>query len=193
MEDAVDALKIGFAVMMFVMALTISVSSLSQANSAVKSVITLNDREIEYNYVEPNPENTRIVGVEAIVPTMYKAYKENFQIYFYEDANKTKPLVIYYEVKSNGDRIGISCIDGSEVFGTAKEVEAHLNRILGDPNNVEEKYKKQLNEKYTDGFYKFLAGKTFKEEIGEYYQNDSGNTPEINKTKTRVITYTQVN
>lgn len=195
MENAVDALKIAFAIMMFVMALSLSIFSLSKANNAVTSITSLNDRETEYNYVEPNTENTRIVGAETIVPTMYKAYKENFQIYFFD--KNDQPLIIYYAIDNTGKRkrdehgdIGINYIDGSEVFGSAKEAENHLNRILGNPNNVDEKYKKQLNEKYSDGFYKYLAEHKFTEQIGEYYQNDSENTPEANKTKTRVITYT---
>lgn len=198
MENAVDALKIAFAIMMFVAALSLSIFSLSKANSAVTAIIGLNDRELEYNYVEPNPTNTRTVGVETIVPTMYKAYKENFQIYFYDNMNN--PLIIYYSIDSGGNRkkdkdgneIGINYIDGSEVFGSAQEAEAHLNRILGNPNTVDEKYKKQLNETYTDGLYKYLAEHKFTEQIGEYYQNDSENTPEVNKTKTRVITYTLI-
>lgn len=196
MENAVDALKIAFAVMIFVIALSLSIFSLSKANSAVTAIVGLNDRKTEYNYVKPNPTNTRTVGVETIVPTMYKAYKENFQIYFFDKNNK--PLIIYYEIDSEGNRkkdksghdIGINYIDGSEVFGSAKEAEDHLNRILGNPNTVDIKYKKQLNISYTNGLYKYLAGKKFTEQIGEYYQNESENTPEVNKTKTRVITYT---
>lgn len=197
MENAVDALKIAFAIMMFVMALSLSIFSLSKANSAVTAIVNVNDREIEYNYVEPNQTNTRTVGVETIVPTMYKAYKENFQIYFFDKNNQ--PLIIYYAIDSVGNRkkdkdgdIGINYIDGSEVFGSAQEVEAHLNRILGNPNTVDEKYKKQLNETYTDGLYKYLVEHKFTEQIGEYYQNDNENTPEVNKTKTRVITYTLI-
>ena len=197
MENAADALKIAFAIIMFVMALSLSISFLSQANAAVTAIISLNDRETDYNYIEPNSANTRIVGAETIVPTMYKAYKENFQIYFYDDMNN--PLVIYYATDSVGNRkvdkagneIGINYIDGSEVFGSAKEAEAHLNRILGNPNNVDEKYKEELNkDDYRDGFYKYLSQHKFTEQIGEYYQNDSENTPEANKSKTRVITYT---
>lgn len=195
MENAVDALKIAFAIMMFVMALSLSISSLSQANAAVTAIISLNDRETDYNYIEPNSTNTRIVGAETIVPTMYKAYKENFQIYFYDD--KGDPLVIYYATDSVGNRkvdkagnaIGINYIDGSEVFGTAKEAEEHLNRILGNPSSVDAKYANQLNGLYVDGLYKFLSKNKFIEQIGEYYQNDSENTPEANKSKTRVITY----
>ena len=193
MENAVEALKIAFAVMMFVMALSLSIFSLSQANAAVTSIIGSNDRETEYNYVEPSG-NTRIVGVETIVPTMYKAYQENFEIYFLDSSGN--PLIIYYETDQAGNRrkdedgndIEISYINGSEVFANAEEAISHLNQILGPSSEVEEEYENQIY--YADGFYNFLVDKEFEEELGEYYVNDNENTPDVNKTKKRVVTYT---
>ena len=82
MENAVDALKIAFGVMMFVLALTLSISSFSKANSAVTAITRMNDRETEYTYIEPTASRARIVGVEAIVPSMYRAYYENIEIKF---------------------------------------------------------------------------------------------------------------
>lgn len=198
MENAVEALKIAFAVMMFIMALSLSIFSLSQANNAVTAITSLNDRETEYSYVEPS-SNTRIVGVETIVPTMYKAYKENFKIYFVKKDGT--PLAIYYATDDFGNRktdehgnpMEISYIDGSEVFANAQEAVEHLDYILwGNPNNIpDDRNKKYKNQRYhSNGLYDFLSGKQFKEELGEYYENDSEDTPEVNKAKTRVITYT---
>ena len=79
MENVAEALKIAFAIMMFIMALSLSISSISQANSAVTAIIGYNDRETNYSYVEPSSSN-RTVGVETIIPTMYKAYKENLEM-----------------------------------------------------------------------------------------------------------------
>lgn len=172
MENAIDALKIAFAIMMFVMALSLSISSLSQANAAVTAIISLNDRETDYNYVEPTG-NSRIVGVETIVPTMYQAYRERIQIYFYEADGD--PLNIYTTTDKAGNEIHTNFIDGSEVFQNAEQPIEHLNQILKNDDN--------------GGLYKYLAGKKFEEKLGEYYQNDSDDTPDVNKTKARVITY----
>lgn len=193
MENAVEALKIAFAVLMFVMALSLGISSISNANNAVNSIISLNDRETDYSYVTPTGYS-RTVGVETIVPILYKAYQENFEVRFYK--KNGDPLAIYYATDSNGDRkidankneIEVNSIDGSEVFGSTEEAISHLNQILGPMKDVSVKYKKQIC--HDDGFYKFLSDKKFKEELGEYYQNDSENTPEANKVKKRVITYT---
>ena len=196
MENAVEALKIAFAILMFIMALSLGISSISKANNALTAIVNYNDRETEYNYVKTQGL-TRTVGVETIVPIMYKAYKENFEVRFYDRDGKT-PLAIYYATDSNGNKktddelnyIIVSTIDGSEVFASAKDAEEHLDQILGNPNDLEEKYK---NQKYhSDGFYKYLLNKQFKEELGEYYQNDSEETPEANKVKKRIITYTLI-
>lgn len=192
MENAVEALKIAFAVMMFVMALTLSISSFSQATSAVTSIVNMNDREIEYTYVQPSEKLTRTVGVETIVPSLYRAYKENIEIYFFK--SNGEPLILYYEtditgkrVKENGYDVGINYIDLSlENFATAEEAINHLDTLLGvNPNTYTGKYKNQLNKNYPDGLYAFLSKYSFEEELGEYYQG-TGST----KIKKRVITYT---
>lgn len=195
MENAVEALKIAFAMLMFVMALSLGISTISKANAAVEAITNLNDRETEYSYITPSDGLTRIVGVETIVPIMYKSYIENFEIHFYD--KNGNPLPIYYatdvngkrKIDENGNEIIISSIDGTEIYGTAEEAQSHLDQILGNPNNVSEKYINQVY--YSRGLYEYLSGKQFKEELGEYYQNDTEETPEANKVKKRVITYTE--
>lgn len=195
MENAVEALKIAFAMIMFVMALSLGISSISKANSAVEAITYLNDREKEYSYVTPSEGLTRVVGVETIVPIMYKAYIENFEIHFLD--KNGNPLPIYYatdvngkrKTDKNGNEIIINSIDGSEIYENAEEARSHLDQILGKPENISKKYKNQVY--YSSGLYEYLSGKQFKEELGEYYQNDTEETPQANKIKKRVITYTE--
>ena len=81
MENVTEALKIAFGVMMFVLALTLSISSFSQAREAIDNVIMIKDREQDYTYIETSSNiRNRVVSVETIVPTIYKAYKENFTV-----------------------------------------------------------------------------------------------------------------
>lgn len=189
MENAVEALKIAFAVMMFTMALSLGISSFSSANSAVNAIINMEDRETEYTYVEPSQNLTRTVGVETIVPTMYRAYNENIQIYFYDATGK--PLTLYYKtdnqgkrVKENGYDVGVNYIDLSlENFGTTEKAIEHLDILLGDSSGYDGEYKNQIC--HTEGLYSFLSQYKFEEKLGEYYQG-TGST----KIKKRVITYT---
>ena len=82
MENAVEALKIAGAVLMFILALSLSISCLSSANSSVLNIASMYSREREYRYVKPASDFTRTVGIESIIPAMYQAYEENTEIYF---------------------------------------------------------------------------------------------------------------
>lgn len=199
MENAAEALKMAFGVMMFVLALSLSISCFSQASSAIDNIITSRDRESDYMYVTPSREN-KTVGVETIIPTIYKAYKENFAIVFKDQDGNPLPLyyytdsynerVLYNEGNSNivelADRydlvvasdnyLAINYIDlEKEVISTPAEAVNHINILLNkreSANNVENRYHEQFM--YTQGLYDFFKDKKFEEQIGEYYQEDLG-------------------
>ena len=179
MENVVEASKIAFGYMMFVLALTLTISSFSLAREATDAVITIKDRETQYTYIEPAFDSNNIVGIETVLPTMYKAYKENFKIVFYKsytDENNNEPFILYkYKEKYGTKEFPVNYVDlEKEVFANAEEAIEHLNILL---NN---------------GLYDELKGQKFKQLLGEYYQEDVNgetNTIEENKTKKRVITY----
>lgn len=202
MENAVEALKIAAGVLLFVLALTVSISCFSQANSSVTAIVNMRDRDrqILYDQIQPSKGLTRTVGVETIIPTMYKTYDEiNIEIFFKDSSGN--PMPIYYELDAYG-RIKTND-DGS--FKTIDSIlPAELNKerldmILAGKNNLpdyigddmKEKYKNQYI--YNDGFYDFLEGKNFEEKLGEYYQIDSSNSGSTStQIKRRVITYQEV-
>lgn len=199
MENATEALKIAFGVMMFVLALTLSITSFSQATQAVEGITYMSDRETTYTYVKPASNSNRIVGIETIIPTMYNAYKENYKVYFYRsytDENNKEPFILYNYIDPNKpggvyQTINVYYVDlENEIFSSANEAIEHLNIILG-PKSKATKYTEQFE--YEQGLYKELAKYQFEEILGEYYQEDAldpGNeTLDINKTKKRIITY----
>lgn len=218
MENAVEALKMAFSVMMFVLALTLSVSSFSKANSAVTAITNLRDRETQYTYIEPTGKN-RIVGMETIIPTMYRAYIEHFEIRFYEElADGTiKELPIYYATDYQNLKYGEIQYDGpnkktinyvdlkEERFGTEINQSTggtippeqvaieHLDIILNkQPTDSKAPYYKQFYHK--QGFYEKYKDEKFEEKLGEYYlataeTEETAPTADSNKTKKRVITY----
>ena len=200
MENAAEALKIAFGYMMFVLALTISISSFSQARETIDAIITIKDRQTEYTYVEA--QDKKIVGIETIIPTMYKAYKENFRIVFYKsyvDETNNEPYPLYksfgkYDNPATSTGTEINYIDLElEIFANAQEAIEHLNILLNKRStDVNSKYYNQFI--YRGGLYNELKDKKFEEKLGEYYLEDSQaghetDTIEANKTKKRVITY----
>lgn len=212
MENAAEALKMAFAVLMFVLALTLCISSFSQAREAVDSIITIKDRETSYTYVTASNDGTRTVGAETIVPTLYKAYKENFEVHFLKESGE--PLIVYNYKDPYGTEKEMSVIDlEKENHASAERAVDRLNYILsGVPNGDNDPAVNEVasitSANSSNGFYSFLKANKFKEKMGEYYQEDKekgnsstgGNTTEettntdtttldVNKTKKRVIIY----
>mgnify|MGYP004464486165 FL=1 len=200
MENAAEALKMAFGVLMLVLALTLCISSFSQAREAVDSIITIKDRETSYTYLASADDSTRIVGIETVVPTMYKAYKENFEVHFLK-ADGTD-LVLYKYQDQNGNKRDISIIDlESEEHADSQRAINRLDYILSGtekgPNDPAKKEVASITGG-TSGLYQYFKNRKFEERMGEYYQEDKeGKTTDengatildINKSKKRVITY----
>ncbi|MBO5413929.1 MAG: hypothetical protein J6A29_06635 [Clostridia bacterium] len=112
MENAVDALKIAFAVFIFVMALTVSIVSFNNAKSTADVILYTKDKTNYYEYetaIGKASEN-RIVGLETVIPTLFRYYKENFTVVFrkanYDDTTGKLTNIQYlpvYETSSNVD------------------------------------------------------------------------------------------
>ncbi len=88
MENAVEALKMAGAVLMFLIALTVSIVSFGQARIASDTLLDMQDRETDYintdNYYKLTGTE-RVVGLETIIPTIYRVYHENYRIVFEGD------------------------------------------------------------------------------------------------------------
>ena len=181
MENGVEALKMAFGMLIFVLAISISISCFGMASQTLQRIWQMQQEDESYvtdsegnylNYVNFKiGDGNREVGIETIIPTMYKAYKENFAIYFYDAGGN--PWILHEE---NGNQINYIDLE-QEVHANAEAATEHLKKILSDNHG----------ELYTR-----LANNTFIEKLGEYYQDDVAGTTEtadINKTKKRVIAY----
>lgn len=184
MENGVEALKIACGMIIFVLAISITISSFTQATHAIQKIWEIQQEDEAYitdsegkylNYINFDiGKGNREVGVETIIPNMYRAYKENFAIYFFK-SNGVDTFELY--TNENGDTINYVDLLGEEYSGPTVAVE-------------------QLGARLTEGLYEKLAGNTFIEYLGEYYQDDlkgETNVAEVNKTKKRVIVYVQKN
>ena len=109
MENVADALKMAADFLVFITALAIGVTSFSQARSTAQILLNYTDREYETQYVESTSTTDRVVGAETIIPTIYRAYKENYKIMFYE--NNGNPMSLFTKKDSNGNPKDINYID----------------------------------------------------------------------------------
>ena len=118
MENAVDALKMGFAVLVFIAALSLAIFSFTRVRETSAQITQEADIQEYYQQLSlgatgvasNNALSSRIVGVETIIPTLYRYYKENYTILFYvgekynKDTGKFEgnitPMTIYYSEAS---------------------------------------------------------------------------------------------
>lgn len=155
MEDAVEALKIGFAVLVFVIALSVAFSSLTQAKQVSDTVLEMTSSTYltEYKYPSSAPGAGRIVGIETVIPTLYRYSKEKYSVDIVENGSirekfdtdterrvysnatdeetkKFKPLY-----KSGVSWIGNTEIDiATRVDGAVSGTDKQINNMTYKPN-----------------------------------------------------------
>ncbi len=106
MENAVDAIKMAGAILIFLMALTLAVVGINTAKRTSDSVMRQqSELDAFYDTDAIHVLSNRIVGIETIIPTLYSYYKDNTTVLFYvgegynEETNtfsSIEPLVLYY-------------------------------------------------------------------------------------------------
>lgn len=220
MENATDALKIAFAAFVFIMALTIAITMFSQLNQVSKIVVSSSDNTKYYEYkATTDDEKTRIVGLESIIPTLYKYYKENYTVLFLEangepmnlyrtkmedtslwsDYNQELKVVGKY-YKNNNNNNPICSFDVEEETarhepwtGSLDDYNENLDAFLsgGTFTYKDDKTKKY---EYKRGFVEKYYNKKFKETLGEYTYNLSTKVKDnenslLKNRKKRVIVY----
>lgn len=217
MENIADALKMAVAVLIFVIALGISISSFSQAKQTAQTLLDYTDREYDMQYISNVTSTERVVGIETIIPAIYRAYKENYKIFFYNSDGQ--PLKLYSK-KENGIIVDVNYIDlEQETVGSDRNKDNFIMALLygnkakltaddGTEINFNEfvedlKMNNSGISLNTNGIYDTIKENKFVEKFGVYYQKDLKNeddntsggdtesikTPDVNKTKKRVISY----
>jgi len=202
MEHATEAFMMAFGVFTLVIALSISISLLGQVNACSTSILGNIDKTNDYLYVESN-KTERKVGIEDIIPTIYRAYNENYRIEFYYD-NATNDPYVLYEVDLNKDTDFDDTGEKINTIDLENEAWPDINMFLKDliygydDTTSTNKTHYDINKIQIDdsnGLYSKLNNKTITEYLGEYYIEDveagpTGSTvEEINKTKKRIIVY----
>ena len=104
MENVTEALQMAFGVLVFVVALSISINAFGEARQTSQIILDARDREYDYSWVEDNNGSTeRIVLAETIIPSIYKAYKENYKIVFKDKDGYL--LAIYHRYEKDETKI----------------------------------------------------------------------------------------
>lgn len=213
MENAADALKMAGAVLIFVLALSIIILSFGQVRETSDTILNYKDRETTYEYYEPSEGLVRTVGMETIIPSVFRACLENYKIVF---EGLDTPL---YKIERGASTIDRNTIDLEQNFGKQDEnsgignnddkVEFLCGILYHDfKNNDKNAFQRKFNISLPDNclslYDQLKNANKITELLGVYYQDDEisnndGNgdninddeqtLDDVNKTLKRVITY----
>ena len=204
MENAVDALKMAAAVLIFVLAISIAILSFGQAREAADTILDYRDREtlfINGNYYYKATGTERKVGLETVFPAIIRAYLENYKVVF---EGLDKP--IYKVILNDGTRLDRYTLDlESNSNNNYKNVilandeaktEFLCGILYGKFKNTQVAFEKKFNisldgceNLYTQLTSKQNSNFQILEYLGVYYQSDTAEQPDSNKTEKRIITY----
>lgn len=204
MENAADALKMAAAVLVFVLALGISISSFSEVRQVSQIILNYNDNEYNYTYIPDERTTTRMVGLETITPSIYRSYNEKFAIYFYE-GDTNRPYTIYKQKDTaSSPTEDVNKLDLSKIsLANVQERNDFIGCILygQDYSNFSD-MKTKLQQRtpqillQNEGLYDKINGEV-KEMFGIYELQDVSDgtddsdsaVPDANKTEIRTISY----
>lgn len=90
MENAVESIIIAFAVIVFVIALSLTTFMLSKAMTTTEALVYYSDETNYYQNIKVNEEDitTRKVSIDTVINSLYRYYKENFMVRIYDQTGK---------------------------------------------------------------------------------------------------------
>lgn len=192
MENASDALIMAGEVLIFIIALTICISSFTTLRVGIDNTIDqtetikfAKDSDLYVNFIQSKEDGaTRIVGAETVVSSMYRAIKEDFTMYL-----KLKDRTFDNVKNKLKDSI-------TEKDDEGNVIESY--KILYDENNKSIKITIASDANYRsnallkNGLYDIIKGKEFEEYIGEYQEKTNEAVSSENKQTKRIITYSEL-
>lgn len=222
MENAVEALKMAGSVLIFIIALSIAILFFSQSREAIDTLLKYTDREyatIEENnrfYYLANIDDTqRYVGIETIIPSIYRAYAESYKIVF----NFPDEYYLYKDLSTDETEKKVCKIDAIDNTGVNSKNLDFLNGIVYHEYDSRRGNFGIENKRLLDNdksLYDYITDKLkthkIKETLGTYYMEDRTDADDnrlnirydyiegkktnpseisdVNKRELRVITYT---
>ena len=219
MENAVEALKMAGAVLLFVIALSVAILAFTTSRESLDKIVKNADRETltiendsRFYYIANDNDvkeqssredrTKRYVGLETIIPTLYRTVEENFKVIFEFDDSS------HFLYKKDG--IGVKKIENEETTANTNNYIKLLEGIIYgftdsyNRNTFNNKFNIEIPSNQNECLYNYISSKISNgykilESLGTYYKEDVtedgsvSDVPEINKLEKRVITYSFIN
>ncbi len=135
MENAADALKTAFAVLVFIIAITIIFVMISKVRSTADVVLYYSDKTNFYSHYD-SKESNREVNVSDIVATLYRYDTESLAVTVNLDSG-----TYYFDLGYETNLIG-------KTINTQEEREENLGKFISDKLNdyKDKKFKEEFSE-----------------------------------------------
>lgn len=178
MENAADAIKMAFGMFVFVVALSIVIFSFTRVRETSASITQNADEAAYYDRITLEENDTsswslssRVVGIETVIPTLYRYYKENYTVVFYRGTGynpsngtftKIEPITLYYTetsptyLEKSSLRVSteLTTGNGRAIFGFDKQDEQARNEPWNATENIDYSFMKAfINGRQTQEYY----------------------------------------
>ena len=193
MENAVEALKMAGFMLLFIIALSITMITLTQAKTTADALVQNQDRQESYQYIELTEGETRsfsrTVTLSNIIPTLYRYAQEDYAVQFY-NSNGTA-LNVYQSGQKNAN--------GTNIWKNDLDLDTEHWEENGVTRYEEWRGNNAKIKQHVDDVVEYLLDnykdRQFDEKLGtieDYEESQDTNelVPDINKQYKRVITYT---
>ena len=191
MENAAEALKMAGFMLLFILALSITMITLTQAKTTADSLVKQQDRQESYQYIELTDGETRslsrTVSLADIIPTLYRYASEDYAVQFYNSDGTALKIYTSGSGKDKND-LDLDTEHWVDEYGVTR-YEAWTGNTTKIKQHVDDVVK-YLMTNYKDRKFEEKLGTMEDTEKSEDTEDDGPTVPDINKQYKRIITYT---
>lgn len=150
MENATDALKIAFAIFVFVIAITVAFSLISQAKTTSDHILFYADKTNFYDRLDSKEKN-RVVSISDVISTLYKYYKESLCVTI-KLGNSDKDI---YKFDLNLSKEDLNKFELNQSPSTEKEAEYIIEEFINNKlkDYADRKFLEEFVEVPISGIY----------------------------------------
>ncbi|MBP3596711.1 MAG: hypothetical protein J6J60_04855 [Clostridia bacterium] len=168
MENVTHALFLAFAMFVLALGLSYGIYLIGSMSSAADTLIqstdaTSNYQTVSYDSSDKTKSYTRIVGVDTVISTLYRYYKENFSVEIYTNPANPKLHQIFDLTIEN--KLAGNAIQDPEwraynnLYNTQKSgKQPELCDLFNAPWIVNQEYTKQRVDMYIAGQKAYING-----------------------------------
>ena len=187
MENVSDALIMAGQVLIFIIALTVCISSFTTLRVGIDNTINqtetikfAKDSDGYINFIQSRDSGaTRIVGAETVVSSLYRSIKEDYTLYLILSEPYGNLISKFDSYNAKKDRNFYDILYEKDITNGKLIIKFTIGQ---DANFIPDTILKI-------GLYDDIKGKNFEEFLGEYQENLGDAVSSENKKTNRIITY----